>query len=219
MTLTGSPFDCQKVSQQKPEESVVFTIGHSTHSIEKFVAMLQKHAITALVDVRSVPYSGRHPQFSKEALAACLSKVGIDYVFLGEELGARPDDPTCFDNDQVDFDRLAARDLFKRGLDQVLEGSRTRRIALMCAEREPLDCHRTILVCRHLAGHGVRISHILADGSLEDHLQTEARLMRITGTEGDLFDRTTRSDLLEQAYVKRARQIAHKRRGEEVRHV
>lgn len=132
-------------------------------------------------------------------------------VFLGEELGARPKDPACYVDGHVDFGRLAARGQFKRGIERVLQGSRKCRLALMCAEREPLDCHRTILVCRHLRAGGVAIRHILADGAIEGHRQTEARLLKATGLEPTLFTACgDDSKALEQAYAQRAREVAYR---------
>ena len=200
-------------------EKGIFTIGHSNHPIEEFIGLLKKHGITAVADIRSAPYSRFNPQFNKEVLAAALKAQGIAYVFLGEELGARPEDPACYEGGQVDFERLASREQFKRGIDRVLTGGQKYRLALMCAEKEPLDCHRTILVCRHLASHSVRIKHVLADGSLEDHRDTEKRLLHVAGCEPSLFDQGIGNlERLERAYAKRGREIAYKPEHEEARH-
>jgi len=208
-----------KPSPEVPTETVIYTIGHSNHSIDKFIGLLRRYGVTAIADVRSTPYSRYHPQFNTKPLAASLKKAGIAYVFLGEELGARPKDPACYNNGSVDFDRLAAREQFQRGIERVLQGSRKYRLALMCAEKEPLDCHRTILVCRHLRERGVSIKHILADGSIEDHRQTEARLLKVVGFEPTLFDSATAdAQTLEQAYGRRAEEIAYKRQKEKARH-
>jgi hypothetical protein len=205
--------------QEPRAETVIYTIGHSSHPIEKFIGLLKTHGITAVGDVRSAPYSRHNPQFNREPLVASLQKAGIAYVFLGEELGARPEDPACYEDGQVDFGRMAGRDQFKRGLERVLTGGEKYRIALMCAEKEPLDCHRTILVCRNLRPHGVYIKHILADGTIEDHRQTEARLLRLAGCERSLFDQGGNDlEILDKAYAKRAREIAYKPNHEEARH-
>ncbi len=199
--------------------TAIYTIGHSNHPIEKFIDLLKQHDITTIGDVRSAPYSRFNPQFNTKSLAASLKKAGIAYVFLGEELGARPQDTACYDNGRVDFDRLAERDKFKSGIDRVLTGSEEYRLALMCAEKEPLDCHRTILVCRNLKAQGVSIKHILADGSLEDQRDTEARLLKATGCERDLFDQSASdSETIEKAYAKRAREIAYRPEHEAAHH-
>lgn len=219
-----APFWHGDESLEKPllkplTKTMICTIGHSNHPIEKFISLLKKHCITAVADVRSAPYSHHHPQFNKEALAASLKRAGLVYVFLGEELGARPQNPTCYDNGRVNFRRLEVCDQFKRGIERVILGSEMYRLVLMCAEKEPLDCHRTILVCRNLKFLGVSIKHILADGSIEDHEQTEARLLKAEGIEPNLF--TTAADvsqMLEQAYTQRAREIAYKPEQGQVKH-
>src|SRR5260370_22847020 len=146
-----------------------FKIGHSTHTLQHFFSLLKSHNITAFCDVRSKPYSRNNPQFNREDLKTALSNQGIVYVFLGRELGARSEDPTCYDDGKVQYDRLARTDLFRDGLDRIQEGAKKYRIALMCAEKDPLDCHRTILVARHLQALGFEVQHILADGGLESH--------------------------------------------------
>jgi uncharacterized protein (DUF488 family) len=192
---------------------MIYTIGHSNHPIERFLALLQQHAITALADVRSTPYSRFNPQFRREKLQAALAGVGIQYVYLGEELGARSQDPSCYDADgRVSYAKLATTESFRRGLERLQTGMRTHRIAIMCAEREPLDCHRTILVARELDRAGVPITHILADGSLETHGNVMLRLastLKLTGT--DLFN--TPADLLERAYEMQGGRIAYVKKG------
>jgi len=168
-----------------PETPTIFTIGHSNHPINTFIDMLKAAEIDAVADVRSVPYSKRHPQYRKDELAARLKGEGIAYVFLGKELGARPDDPDCYVDGRVVYDRIAATATFEEGLRRVEEGASRLRIALMCAEREPLDCHRTLLVSRHLIRRGVPIRHILADGAMESGEAVESRLSTAMGLEED----------------------------------
>lgn len=168
--------------------ATLYTVGHSNHSIEKFIGLLSVNGITAVADVRSQPFSRRHPQFNKERLAAALSQRGIAYVFLGKELGARSDDPSCYEKGRVQYARLAATPLFKSGIERVLAGAAKFRIALMCAEKEPLDCHRTLLVSRALEGAGARIAHILADASVEPQEKSMSRLVEMVGlSKEDLF--------------------------------
>ncbi|HTP83905.1 MAG TPA: DUF488 domain-containing protein, partial [Alphaproteobacteria bacterium] len=127
----------------------IFTIGHSNHPAEYFLSLLSRHGVTALADVRTTPYSRFNPQFRRESLAAHLQAAGIAYVFLGEELGGK--------RKGVTQDEIARSDSFRRGLDRLREGAERYRVAFMCAEREPLDCHRTILVARHLKSPGLAI--------------------------------------------------------------
>lgn len=190
-------------------QNTVFTIGHSTHSQELFISLLQRHRVTALCDVRSKPYSRMNPQFNREELKDALLAQGVQYRFLGKELGARSDDPNCYENGKVQYDRLAETELFKYGLKRILRGMRDDfRIALICAEKEPLECHRAILVARHLVARGVTVEHILADGSLENHDAALSRLARMINLrEPDLIH--SREQLIEDAYRKQGERIAY----------
>lgn len=151
----------------------IFTIGHSNHPIGYFLSLLAGHGITALADVRTTPYSRFNPQFRREALAASLQEVGIAYVFLGQELGGK--------RAGVTHAAIAQSAPFQHGLERLREGAARYRVAFMCAEREPLDCHRTILVARHLKAPDLAIRHILADGSIEEQDSVERRLVDQTG--------------------------------------
>jgi uncharacterized protein (DUF488 family) len=190
---------------------MIYTIGHSKHPIDRFVALLQPHGIDALADVRSTPYSRFNPQFNREKLQASLAAAGIRYVFLGEELGARSKDASCYDEEgRVSYAKLARSAPFRAGIERLLTGMQQHRIAIMCAEREPLDCHRTILVSRELEKAGVPVTHILQDGSLEPHRQTMTRLasdLELAST--DLF--RTPDELIEDAYEKQGSRIAYVR--------
>jgi len=186
----------------------IFTIGHSNHAVEIFLDLLRQHAIDAIADVRSSPYSRHSPQFNRELLEQELKQQGIRYVFLGQELGARPADQSCYDNGKVSFVRLAQTELFKTGLARVLQGSQRYRIALMCAEKEPLDCHRTILVARSLVAQGASVQHILADGRLESYESALRRLLPLVGlpTE-DLFQPW--EQLATEALTRQSQRIAY----------
>lgn len=186
----------------------IYTIGHSTQPLERFIGLLREHGITAVADVRSAPYSRINPQFNREPLKTALRDAGISYVFMGEELGARSKDPSCYRDGRVDFDLLAQTELFQSGLERVRKGASSYRIALMCAEQDPLDCHRTILVSRKLAEQGFSVGHILPDGRVQSHEQVLSRLMQMVRVgEDDLF--RSREDALREAYKKRAAEIAY----------
>ena len=190
------------------EKRAVLTIGHSNHPLETFLALLERYGVTALADVRSDPYSRFNPQFNRKSLEASLETVGIRYVFMGRALGGRPDDPSCYDDGRVRYDRLAETPLFREGLERIVDGAGRERIALMCAEKEPLDCHRTILVGRSLAERGIGVAHILADGALEPHDQTMRRLLDSAGLpREDLLQ--SREQLIEEALAHRERRIAY----------
>ena len=189
-------------------QPTVFTIGHSTHLQEYFISLLSMHGITALCDVRSKPYSRINPQFNREDLKQSLREKSVAYVFLGKELGARSEDPSCYENGKLQYVRLAQSALFQQGIERVQEGMKDHGIALMCAEKEPLECHRTILVARYLEDFGVEIQHIHADGRLESHAEALGRLERIFNLdELDLF--RSREDLLADAYRLQAERIAY----------
>ncbi len=202
------------MSARAPSDTIgVFTVGHSNHSADAFVALLERHSIRDIVDVRSTPFSRRHPQFNRETIAATLGVRGIGYLFAGRELGARTQDLAVYRDGRVDFVRLAGTQAFAQGIDRVLARARDARVALMCAEREPLDCHRTLLVARRLVARGVRVHHLLADGGLEAHAETESRLLVQTRCEPPPLFATAddRRAALERAYEIRGRAIAWSR--------
>ncbi len=188
-------------------QRTVFTIGHSNRTSDEFLALLLENELTAVADVRSQPYSRVNPQFNRESLAEFLAKHQIAYAFLGEELGARSRDPSCYVEGQVQYDVLAQTKLFEQGLDRVEKGTLRYRLALMCAEREPLACHRFILVARHLARRGFQLKHIIDPGVVEDHEASVARLLvELRMDSMHLFG--TQDDLVELAYERQAAKIA-----------
>ena len=140
----------------------LYTIGHSNHAFEHFVALLQEHGVELVADVRSVPASARHPQFSRKALEPALAARGIRYLFLGQELGARRTEREAYEDGVATYERIARLPAFRAGLERVKEISASSRIALMCAEKAPLDCHRALLVCRHRTSMASRRKVILS---------------------------------------------------------
>ena len=176
------------------------TIGHSNHPIEHFVGLLKRVDVALLVDVRSMPYSRRYPQFGKERLAKSLAAAGIGYVHEGAALGGKPEGGS-------DYDALAARPAFQDALGRLIERAESTTLCLMCAEKEPLDCHRTVLVSRRLAERGTAIEHLLADGTTKPHGEIEEALLKKSGGD-DLFeDRTAR---LARAYTAREKAMKGK---------
>jgi uncharacterized protein (DUF488 family) len=185
----------------------VLTIGHSAHPYDRLVELLRAAGVTAVADVRTSPYSRRFPQFNRDALEARLRADGLAYSFLGEELGGRPKDRDCYRDGVADYERMAAATEFARGLARVIEGARRYRIALMCAEQDPLDCHRCLLVARALEARGVTTGHILPDGRIVSQAEIEAHLLATSGRgEDDLF--ASREERLASAYRERARKVA-----------
>ena len=186
----------------------MFTIGHSNHPIGALLALLEQHRAAAVADVRSVPYSRRYPQFNRRNLESSLRKHGIGYLFLGAGLGARSPDPACYDEEgRVRFARLARTGPFLRGIARVLEEAAHSRLALLCAERDPANCHRTILVAPALRKRGAPVTHILADGRLVSQEEVLDRLCAASGMPPrDMF--RTREEQREEALARRAREIA-----------
>ncbi|MHC4474299.1 MAG: DUF488 domain-containing protein [Planctomycetota bacterium] len=193
------------------KDNILYTIGHSNHTLKHFIDLLERYSIDVVVDIRSVPYSRYCSQFDEDVLSPALQAINIQYVFLGKELGARPDDPSCYECGRVDFKRIAGREEFKNAVQRFLAGIGKHRVALMCTEKEPVDCHRTILICRNLKEYNLRIKHILEDGAIEDHHDTERRLVKKLKIEPTLFERErTESDLIEQAYDQQSQNISHR---------
>ena len=148
---------------------VIYTIGHSTHTAEGFLKLLAIHGIEVVADVRSRPYSRFSPQFNREALKDALQEAGIRYLFLGRELGGKPQDLDRPLADELVWEHLKSRPQFREGLAQLLEEARRARVCLLCAEADPARCHRGQLLSPELEAQGVQVQHILADGSILDH--------------------------------------------------
>lgn len=158
----------------------VFTVGHSNRSELDLIELLRRHEINTVVDVRSTPYSEWSPQFNRKAIAATLKGHDIAYSYLGDELGVRSDDPSCYDEkNRVVYARLAATEQFRRGLRRVVKGAQRRKLALMCSEQDPIDCHRSILLTPELERLDVAASHIRhPDGELESQEALDERLLK-----------------------------------------
>jgi uncharacterized protein (DUF488 family) len=155
--------------EREPHEpATLLTVGHSNHDLERFLALLRTHDVQGVADVRSWPASRYTPWFDREPLVAALEGVGVQYVFLGRELGGRPDDERLYDEGgHVRYDAVASSEAFARGLEQLRRGIEVLRIALMCAEEDPEHCHRRLLVARVLFEEDTHVLHIRGDGRLE----------------------------------------------------
>lgn len=189
----------------------LLSIGHSNIPAERFVAMLQGAGVSAVADVRSVPLSRHFPWFSKNNLSARLAAEGISYLALGDSLGGRPQDDSLYREGVADYEAMARQPKFLGGLDQVLETAAQARVCLMCAEREPLDCHRCLLVAPKLAERGLSIGHILHDGTIEPHAATEERLLALDAKDHGLFA-AGQSKRLAAAYRRRAQAVAYRQK-------
>ena len=190
----------------------VLTIGHSNHTPEVFLDLLTRHGVTALADVRSAPYSRFNPHFNREQLTETLKASNIKYVYLGDQLGGRSDDQACYEQGRVRYDRLARTPLFRDGLQRVVRGANEQRVALMCAEKEPLHCHRALLIGHELDQRGVEVAHILPDGRLEPHSGAMTRLLAEFNLEndGDLFyQHKPRGELIAEAIAIQTERVGH----------
>ena len=148
---------------------MIFTVGHSNHTWEEFAHLLRQHGVEALVDVRSRPVSRYAPFANNPTLARLLQGEGMDYVFMGDSLGGKPSDRSCYDDaGKPDYDEIRSRDFFKMGIDELTALAGNSTLALMCAEEDPGKCHRRLLIGPSLAETGVSLSHIRADGSVQD---------------------------------------------------
>ncbi|MDE0306581.1 MAG: DUF488 domain-containing protein [Albidovulum sp.] len=181
---------------------MIFTIGHSNHTMDFFLRLLIGHRVTGLADVRSAPYSRFNPHFNREQLAAACKDSGIMYAYLGRELGGRSDDQRCYENGRIRYDRVARTQLFSDGLRRILQGAKKYNVALMCAEKEPLHCHRTLLIGHELDKLGIEIAHIVPEGRPEPHSKAMERLLaEFDRKEGGALFRQDmpHSDLIEEA--------------------
>jgi uncharacterized protein (DUF488 family) len=166
-------------------ESRIYSIGHSNHPIEKFLRLLEQYRIEVLVDVRSVPASRFAPQFGHARLRSAVTEAGRDYVFLGKELGGRPDGAQYYDEDgHVLYGRRAEAPEFVAGIERLAALSAHHRVAMLCSEENPETCHRRLLVTRTLARHGIAVEHIRGDG----RLQNDSELAPMDGAQGGLFE-------------------------------
>ena len=187
----------------------LFSIGHSNIPAERFIGLLRHSGVSAIADVRSTPFSHRFPWFSGKNLAVMLAQHGMAYLAYGEALGGRPRDAALYRDGVADYEAMARQRDFQIALDRLTGEGVRHRVCLMCAEREPLDCHRCLLVARSLAERGLTIGHILHDGTVESHTATEQRLLALTGASDDLFV-TGQGERLAAAYRRRARAVAYR---------
>ena len=147
----------------------LYSIGHSNVAAERLIALLSQHAIAALCDVRSMPYSRYNPQFNRETLADDMRLAGIAYRFMGDSLGGKPADDTLRTEDGAlpDYSKIAASPIFNRGIDQLIALGARQPTAFMCSEADYRSCHRHKLIAPALIERGVIVLHIMPDGAIE----------------------------------------------------
>ncbi|HEY7830458.1 MAG TPA: DUF488 domain-containing protein [Solirubrobacteraceae bacterium] len=183
---------------------VIWTIGHSNHTFERFGELLAVGEIECLVDVRSYPYSRIAPQFNREELAVALRPAGMRYLFLGQELGGRPTHEEHYDEQgHARYDRMAEQPAFCMAVQRLLSGCREHRIALLCSEGQPRECHRRLLVGKVLADQGVQLRHILPSGVIH---QEDVVMLGSRDGQATLFEAE------EIAAWRSTRSVSHRRR-------
>ncbi len=193
---------------------MLFTIGHSNLDFSQFVHLLTGSGIQLVADVRSRPQSSRFPQFTQPGFQKLLEAEGISYLFLGEELGGRPDDLDAYQlNGLVDYRARRKSYAFGAGLERVLKELQDRSIALMCAEEDPLECHRFLMICPELVKVGIQPFHIRKSSLVETQEMIETRLLDLTGF-GSVATNTlfpdARTEALEKAYTLQAEKCAYR---------
>ena len=192
----------------------LFSIGHSNIAEQQFLALLRGAGVTSIADVRSVPHSRFYPWFSQKQLSASLAAADIGYAAMGDTPGGRPRDDGLYRDGVADYEAMAARPEYAAGLGRLLDAVARSQVCVLCAEREPLDCHRCLLVARSVGERGLTVGHILHDGSIEPHAETEQRLLALRGygDDRDLFA-SGQHERLAAAYRRRGHAVAFRRKA------
>ena len=197
----------------KKKPRPVHTIGHSDLDRKKFMDRLEQYGVELVADVRSMPHSRHAPQFNQEELAWALGQRGIGYIHMGDELGGRPTEDRLYDEQgRAQYGLMALEPKFQEGVRQLAQTAMERRLALLCTERDPLKCHRTLLVAPALEKAGVPIVHIAGDGKGVPHKELMGRLTASWGPprldEPGMTDR----QMVDRAVESQTRRVAYRRR-------
>lgn len=175
--------------ENKTDTIPIYTIGYGSRSMTEFIDVLRQYEIDYLIDVRSVPYSGYKQEFSKKPLANEVEQHGIRYVYMGDLLGGKPDDESCYVNGMVDYEKVKETEFYQRGIERLRTAfSQQQRVALMCSEGKPEHCHRCKLISVTLTHQDLPVVHI--DENSEQMTQ-EQIIERITGGQMSLFGEET----------------------------
>lgn len=202
----------------------IYSIGHTNNSLEKFFKMIRVNKINCIVDVRSTPFSKFTPQFNQDSLKKSLNKIGIYYIHMGTEFGARRKDKSLYTEDgYLDFEKTRKSAEFIGGICRLEEGCKKGFvISLMCTEKDPFDCHRAIMVSKGLKDNGFIVKHILPNLQIQTQDTIESRLLdryfpdrfqmslNINNT-----NELSQREMLEEAYRKRNKEIGYELGGEE----
>lgn len=197
--------------------NVIYTIGHSSHSREYFIELLRSFHIQTVIDIRSVPYSKFVPHFNKEMIKQYLQSNGLYCIYMAQEFGARQEDPSLYHREgYLDFQKVRAQPFFKEGIERLKKGlTKEHSIALMCTEKDPIDCHRSILIAPALVEEDIDVIHILENGSSENQGQLEDRLVQLyfpLAEQQDLFSllQEEKPSLVSQALALRNKAIGYR---------
>jgi len=157
--------------------SPILTVGYANRSIEELIELMKRESVQFLIDVRSSPSSRFKPEFSRETLDATLRRAQIRYVFMGDTLGGRPQDPSCYENGHVIYGIVQQKSFFLNGINRLIDAfTKGFRISLLCSETRPEDCHRSKLIGSSLAQRGVDVIHLGPDGAYLSQADVIARL-------------------------------------------
>lgn len=188
----------------------LYTIGYSGFSIEDFISVLKNKSIGAVVDVRSSPYSSRFELYNITNIKEYLNSKNIFYLFLGDELGARPKDRSLYTNNVADFTKMSKSNTFIDGCKRIREGLDKFPICMMCAEKDPATCHRTILVANAFRNSypEINIFHIHPSSKIEPQEKIDRRIMAMYDLEQEHFFKSF-EERLKEAYSLREQAIAY----------
>lgn len=198
-------------------KNTIYTIGHSNHTIESFVNLLKEYDINCIVDVRSTPYSKFHSQFNRENIKSELKKNGIYYIFMGEELGARRSDRSLYTiKGYLDFEKTVKSSKFLKGISRIKEGlSKGFNIALMCTEKNPMECHRNIMIAKYFYDNGFVVKNILDNGEIVTQEEITKQLVDIYFPNRNQISMLPEEDiqdydeLIKRSYQKRNEEIGY----------
>ncbi len=164
---------------------IIYTVGYAGHDRDSLLALFRGHGISAVADIRTFKRSSYWTAFDSDSFGPFLRENGIAYVFLGDVMGGKPQIPDLYPDGQLDYELMAQMPEFKSGIGRLVSGAEKYRICLMCAEKDPLDCHRTLLIAPALKDAGFDLRH-LVEGRVENQSETDARMVKING--GDVPD-------------------------------
>lgn len=198
--------------QEKVMKNILYTIGYHSFSLQAMCKILKDYKIGALIDVRAWPSSVRYPEFDAEKFAPIVNSAGIYHLCMGNGLGVRPENPALYTDGKVDYAKIASGEAFKKDIARICKGLSMFPVCLMCKEEDPAYCHRAILVCRHIATHypEIIIRHILPSGNFITQNEIDLQLLQKGKKTVNYLLPQLLQKRLDDAYAKRARQIAWK---------